>query len=150
GDAVVEHRAVVAAGLVAERAGEPTFAEAGLADDDQVLAPGNPIAGGKLCKQRLVEGADLGVEVLNGSSRVLARTDPASDQRAVKRLDGRDIALVWLRRAIWDWAKKKALCLNRDQIKESGSPSVFITDKGRECSRLPSWGHRQAFRRPNV
>jgi hypothetical protein len=23
----------------------------------------------------------------------------------LKRLDGRDLALVWLRRAIWDWAK---------------------------------------------
>lgn len=67
--AMIEHGAIVAAGLVAERAGEPTFAEAGLADDDQVLAPGNPITGGKLCKQRLVEGANrLGVEVSMAAS----------------------------------------------------------------------------------
>ena len=55
GGAMVEHGAIVAAGLVAECAGKPTFAEPGFAEDDQILASGNPIAGGKPCKQRLVE-----------------------------------------------------------------------------------------------
>ena len=37
--AMIEDGAIVAAGLVAERAGNPTFADAGRADDEQVLVP---------------------------------------------------------------------------------------------------------------
>ena len=85
---MVEHRAIVAAGLVAERTGEPTFAEPGFADDDQVLAPGNPIAGGKLCKQRLVEPAHcLSVEVLDGRVLAQPRELQPADEPLVLALD---------------------------------------------------------------
>jgi hypothetical protein len=36
-DALIEHRTIVAARLVAERTGKPTFADAGRPFDDQVL-----------------------------------------------------------------------------------------------------------------
>src|SRR6266852_6041033 len=55
--AMVEDRAVVAAGLVAERTGKPTLADAGLPDDQQILMTFDPIASDELGKQRLVEGA---------------------------------------------------------------------------------------------
>jgi hypothetical protein len=55
--AVLKDRAVVAAGLVAERTGNKTLADAGLADDQQVLMTSDPVAGGELGEQRLVEGA---------------------------------------------------------------------------------------------
>ena len=54
---MVEDRAVVAAGLVAERTGKPTLADAGFPDDQQVLMTLDPIAGDEFCEQRLVEGA---------------------------------------------------------------------------------------------
>ena len=55
--AVIEDGAIVAAGLVAECTGQPTFAEPGLADDDQVLMPRDPVAGSELGEERLVEPA---------------------------------------------------------------------------------------------
>jgi len=48
---------VVAAGLVAERAGEPGFADAGRAFDDQVLRRGDPVAGDQPLEQRAIEAA---------------------------------------------------------------------------------------------
>src|SRR5262252_3327062 len=44
-DALIEHRAIVAAGLVAEGASQPAFADTGGAFDDQVLGLFNPTAG---------------------------------------------------------------------------------------------------------
>src|SRR6185437_2170901 len=55
--AMVEDRAVVAAGLVTERTGKPTLADAGLPDDQQVLMTFDPLAGDELGEQRLVEPA---------------------------------------------------------------------------------------------
>src|SRR6516164_4336900 len=52
---MVEDGTVVAAGLVAERAGNKTLADAGLPDDQHVLMTFDPIAGDELGKQRLVE-----------------------------------------------------------------------------------------------
>ena len=64
--AMIEHGAVVAAGLVAERTGEPTLARAGLARDQEVLPPRDPLAGRELGEERPVEAARrLGVEVLD-------------------------------------------------------------------------------------
>jgi hypothetical protein len=47
---MIEDGAVVAAGLVAERASNPTFADAGWADDEQILVPCDPLAGMLLSK----------------------------------------------------------------------------------------------------
>jgi hypothetical protein len=44
GDALVEDRAVIAAGLVAEGAGQPTLADAGRAANDQAVVGVDPIA----------------------------------------------------------------------------------------------------------
>ena len=43
--AIVEHRSIVTACLVCERAGEPALARAGFAGDQDVLSPPDPIAG---------------------------------------------------------------------------------------------------------
>ena len=45
GDALIEDRAVVAAGLVAKRASKPTLADAGRTADDQIVVGVDPIAG---------------------------------------------------------------------------------------------------------
>ena len=57
GNALVEDGAVVAAGLVAERAGKPTFADAGRAAQDQILVGVDPVAVGELLEQRAIEAA---------------------------------------------------------------------------------------------
>src|SRR5438034_7122479 len=46
--AMIEDGSIVAARLVAERAGKPTFAGAGRAADQQALVPCDPIAGDEL------------------------------------------------------------------------------------------------------
>lgn len=55
GDALVQDGAVVAAGLVAERAGEPAFADTGRTGDDQTVVPRDPVAGDELHEQGAVE-----------------------------------------------------------------------------------------------
>ena len=71
--AMIEHRAIVSAGLVRQRASDPTFADAGRADDDQVLMLIDPVAGGELGEQRLVEPARrLHIDVLDDG--VLSKT----------------------------------------------------------------------------
>lgn len=57
GDALVEHRAVIAAGLVAESASKPTFADAGWPAQDQIVVRVDPSAGGELVEQRAIEAA---------------------------------------------------------------------------------------------
>jgi hypothetical protein len=57
GDALIEHRAVITAGLVAERTGKPTFADPSGPFDDQVLCPVDPAAGDRCLEQRAVEAA---------------------------------------------------------------------------------------------
>ena len=52
---LVLHRKAVAGGLVAEGAGDPTLADTGLADDEQVLVPLDPLAGSQILEQRSVE-----------------------------------------------------------------------------------------------
>ena len=64
----IDDRSVIAASLVAERTGNPTFADTGRADDQQVLASFDPLAGDELLEQRLVEAARcLRVDVLDDS-----------------------------------------------------------------------------------
>ena len=57
GDALIEHRAVVAAGLVAEGTGKPTFADAGRAAQDQIVVRVDPLAAGELVEQGAIEAA---------------------------------------------------------------------------------------------
>jgi len=65
--AMIEHRSIVTACLVAERAGQPTLAGAGFAGDQEVLSAGAPVTGRELGEQRLVETTRrLGVEILDG------------------------------------------------------------------------------------
>src|SRR4051795_6564408 len=54
---LVEHGVVVAAGLLAKSAGQPTFADAGWAFEDQVLLGLDPAAVGELLEQGAVEAA---------------------------------------------------------------------------------------------
>src|SRR5204863_8842440 len=55
GHPVVEDGAIVAARFVAERTGDPTLPDTGLADDEEVLVPLDPLAGGQILEQRSVE-----------------------------------------------------------------------------------------------
>ncbi len=57
GDTLVEDGAIVPAGLVAERTGEPGFADAGRAADDQIVVRVDPIPGDQLLEERPVEAA---------------------------------------------------------------------------------------------
>ena len=57
GDALVEDRAVVAAGLVAKSTGKPTFADAGRAAQDQIVVSIDPLAAGEFVEQRAIETA---------------------------------------------------------------------------------------------
>ncbi|MPC76250.1 hypothetical protein E2C01_070657 [Portunus trituberculatus] len=54
---LIEHGAIVTAGLVAERRGEPALADAGRAADQQVGMVIDPAALDKLGEQRAVEAA---------------------------------------------------------------------------------------------
>ena len=60
--AVIEDGEVLPAGLVAEGAGEPTFADAARAGDQQITPCADPVAGGELEEQRAIETAG-GAEV---------------------------------------------------------------------------------------
>ena len=62
----VEDGHVLSARLVAESAGEPTFAQAARAGHEQIAAFGDPVASGELEEQRAVEPARaLIVDVLD-------------------------------------------------------------------------------------
>jgi hypothetical protein len=65
-DALIEHGAVVAAGLVAERRGEPAFTDAGRPADQKVGVVVDPLALDQHCREAAVE-ATLGaiVDVLD-------------------------------------------------------------------------------------
>ena len=60
---------IVSAGLMTERAGEPGFADAGRADDDQVLLLLDPATQGEILEQRAVKTA-IGtiVDILDNGS----------------------------------------------------------------------------------
>jgi len=67
GHALIEDRAVVAAGLVAEGTGKPTFADAGWPAQDQIVVRVDPLAAGELLEQCAIEAARGPViDVLDG------------------------------------------------------------------------------------
>ena len=61
GPAMIEHRAIVAAGLVAERRGQPTFPDAGRTDESQIVVRLDPFALDELLEQCAVETARAAV-----------------------------------------------------------------------------------------
>src|SRR5271169_1946989 len=64
---IIEHRSIITACLVSERAGEPALARAGFPGDQEVVSPADPVAGRELGEQRLVETARRPrVEILDG------------------------------------------------------------------------------------
>ena len=74
--AIVENREVLPAGLLAEGASEPTFAEAARSGDDEIAAFGDPVAGDEFEEQRAVETArSLIVDVLD-AGRMTELGDP--------------------------------------------------------------------------
>src|SRR5215208_7382127 len=56
-DALVQDRAVVAAGLMTESTGQPTFTDAGWPAQDQIVACIDPFAAGELVEQGTIEAA---------------------------------------------------------------------------------------------
>ena len=87
--AMIEDRAIVAACLVAERAGDPTFADAGRTDDEQVLLPIDPVAGDELGEQRL--SSPRGAFRSTSSTTAFCRR-PANFKRLTSRLLSRSVA----------------------------------------------------------
>ena len=61
GHALIEDRPVVATGLVAERRGQPTFADAGRTDQGQIVVGVDPFALDELLEQGAVETAGTAV-----------------------------------------------------------------------------------------
>ena len=79
--ALIEDRAIIPTGLVTEGAGNPTLADTGRADDEQVLVPFDPLAGDELLEQRLVEPAGrLHVDILDDGVLPEACEPQAADQ----------------------------------------------------------------------
>ena len=82
--AQVAHAVAVAAGLVGQRAGEPGFAYAGWAADDQVQAVAQPLAAAQLQDQRLVQPARAAViDVFQAGVMAQPRCFEASGQAGV-------------------------------------------------------------------
>src|SRR3954468_7940016 len=87
--AMIEDRSVVAARLVAERTGKPTFAGAGRTADQQALVPCNPIASNELGEQCFVETTrHLHVDILDDGRLAQARELKSTDKSLVLPLDG--------------------------------------------------------------
>ena len=85
---MIEDGAIVAARLVAERAGKPTFAGAGRPADQQALVPCDPVAGDELGEQCLVETARrLHVDILDDGRLAQARELQSADESLVLALD---------------------------------------------------------------
>src|SRR5882757_1011842 len=86
---MVEDGSVVAACLVAERTGKPTFAGAGRAADQQALVPCDPIAGDELGEQCLVETArHFHVDILDDGRLAKACELQSTDKSLVLPFDG--------------------------------------------------------------
>ena len=80
----VVHGVAVAAGLLRERAGQPGLADAAWPRDEQIAMLVDPVTGGELLEQRLVEPARRSiVDILD---RRLAVAEPGSAQSALEAL----------------------------------------------------------------
>src|SRR5205823_15010368 len=87
--AMIEDGSSIAARLVAERTGKPTFAGAGRAADQQALVPCDPIARDELGEQCLVETArHLHVDILDDGRLAQTRELQSTDKSLVLPLDG--------------------------------------------------------------
>ena len=87
--AMVEDGAVVAAGLVAERAGDPALADAGRAGDQQILVAVDPVASDELLEQGAVEAADgAQIDILDDGGLAQAGELEARDEALVVALGG--------------------------------------------------------------
>ena len=85
---LIEDGTIVAARLVAERTGKPTFAGTGRAADQQALVPCYPVAGNKLGEQCLVEATRrLHVDILDDGGLAQAGELQSVDQPFVLALD---------------------------------------------------------------
>ena len=87
---LVEHRAVVAAGLVAEGAGQPGLADAGRAGEQQLLVAVDPIAGGQPLEQGAVEAARTARKSTSSTQAAWRRA--ANFSRATSRRFSRSVA----------------------------------------------------------
>ena len=81
--AVVEDGEVLPAGLVAEGAGEPAFADAAGPGDQQITPCADPVAGGELEEQRAIETAGSAeVDVLDAGLMAQPRRPGAASRSA--------------------------------------------------------------------
>ena len=89
GHALIEDGTIIAAGLVAECAGEPGFADAGGAFDDEVLQRLDPVAGDQPLEQRAIEAAGRTiVDILDGGALAQAGMTEPGGEPAVGALGG--------------------------------------------------------------
>ena len=94
--AVIEDGQIFPAGLVAERAGEPAFADAAGAGDQQIVPRADPVAGGELEEERAVEPARQ-----RGSRR--PRRWPAWRSRAARARRSKRFC----RRSVTSWSSSR-------------------------------------------
>lgn len=64
---MVEGGNPLAAGGLGQGAGEPCIADSGCAGNQEIVVSPDPLAGGKVCQQRVVDGASgFGIQVFQG------------------------------------------------------------------------------------
>ena len=86
---MIEDGSIVAASLVAERASKPALAGSGRPADEQVVVAVDPVAGGELVEERLVEAArGSQVDVLDAGVLAQGGELEAGDEALVVALDG--------------------------------------------------------------
>src|SRR5450755_4475946 len=79
-DSMIEHGAIVAAGLVTERGSEPGLADAGRANEDQVVMSLDPLPLDELLEQGPIETARASIIDIFGA-RLLAQLGVAQSRR---------------------------------------------------------------------
>src|SRR4029077_14707240 len=86
--ALIEDGAIVSAGLMTERTGKPTLADASWTDDDQILMSIDPVTGDEFLEQRFVEPAwRLHVDILDDRRLTQASELEAGGETFVLTID---------------------------------------------------------------
>ena len=89
GQALVEDGALVATGLVGERAGEPGFADPGRAFDDEVVRRVDPVAVDEALQERAIQPARAApIDVLDGGALAQPGMAQPGGELAVGALGG--------------------------------------------------------------
>ena len=139
---LIENRVVIPIGLVASRARNPTLADAGRADDEQVLVPFDPFASDELLNSALGPRGDL----MSVSSTTAFCLRLANRKRLISRVLSRSVASRSTRRASRSSKANVAMsgccCCSSSAFGMPVSPSVTRRPWVGMCQHrlsLPQW-----------